>query len=161
MRKKFFGDLIEYNKNNSNQFHDDCIEFYSSNDISSARTFNRPIEALYEEEEIFFEALKKISNLSIGNKNAYYIPGILEEMDANSLYVCSYKSTQDNHLLRIPFGAFIIKGNNENDNYRIVYNYPKIETLERQIAAHIGLDLNDKNDVKINYELEKDNFHQQ
>ena len=51
-------------------------------------------------------------------------------------------------FIRIPFGSFIAKINNK---YEIVSNYPKIESIERQIAEHICLDLNDKNNIIINY----------
>ena len=148
-------------------------EFTVSNDSISARTINRPINNLYENQEEIYNLLQTLSKTVYGNYSGI-IPDVLEEFYDKFSSVGSYKNNINNYYLRIPLGFLfgrikedsedgsnngnpfskkgefdykdkLNKSNFTQDDWHsyVVNNQPNIGLYERQLANLIQLDLSD------------------
>ena len=148
-------------------------ELLGPDDIISARSLNRPIiniEENQEEENYLIQTLLK----SVYGNSSGIVPDVLEEFEPETFTIGSFKNDTSNYFLRIPTGLMMINspygdsaGNNSgnpfakigendyNDNsHRTNYlhdeafsyaieNKPNISLYERQLANLINLDLTD------------------
>ena len=135
--KKIYGDIIK-GIDIKQQTLNDNMELYSKNDIISDRTLNRPLLQLENEfEKHRTEAAAVLRNFTNGEG---IIKGYYENLNISKLK--AGKLIKNNKMfLRIPLGVFNYKFNND---YKIYFNYPKVEIFERQLADHFNIDLHDQ-----------------
>lgn len=122
------------------------IELFKNTDVLSARTLNRPVINLFDNQEENYNLVKSLLKSVYGNFDGI-VPEVYEEFSEDGF---KYGIIGGNEFLRIPTGLlFTCK---ENDSYFL--NNPKISLFERQLAYLINFDLNDQNnDIKLNCEF--------
>ena len=148
-------------------------ELINNNDIISARSTNRPIINLLENQESDYNVIQTLLKTVYGNTDGI-IPDVLEEFIPEAFTIGSFKNETSNYFIRLPLGMAMIsqhpteeltsnKGNpflNKGDYlYQdnihkeqflqdqlrsfVIENKPQINLYERQLANLIGLDLTD------------------
>ena len=146
-------------------------ELLEQSDILSARSINRPIINLEENQETDYNLLQTLLKTVYGDRNGI-LPDILEEFIPETFQIGSFKNDESNYYLRLPLGAMFLSKHpgdefNINDrnpfstqgeyNYKdgygkdsflkdklhsyVIENKPEINLFERQLASFIGLDL--------------------
>lgn len=155
---------FETPKNNS-------AEFLETNDILSARTLNRPIRNLQEDNEEQYTLIQTLLKSVYGNFSGI-VPNVFEDFSN-----FSYHTIGTQTYLRVPTGLLFGRGSWEEDhsyyikgeeNYQddlissllqedgscSLFVKPNTSLFERNLAELISLDLNDEdNDIKLNYIL--------
>lgn len=158
-------------------------ELLDKNDIISARSINRPIINILENQETDYNLLQTLLKTVYGNRNGI-IPDIQEEFIPETFQIGSFLNSEG-YYIRLPLGSmFLSKNPNDefdiNDenpfsaqgeyNYKdaygkdsflkdklhsyIIENKPEINLYERQLASFIGLDLTYlDNDIKIHEDM--------
>lgn len=141
-------------RSTGNDIKINSVNFFESTDILSARTLNRPLISLYENDRDNFELLQSMAKTIVGSKEGIkYLAGTLEDFNINNLVVEEYNNKK---YLRIPTGLLIFCRNTEAE-YTLKLVVPQVDTFERQIAKCIGLDLNEaNNDIEVSYKLVND-----
>lgn len=146
-------------------------ELLDKNDIISARSINRPIINILENQETDYNLLQTLLKTVYGDRNGI-LPDIQEEFIPETFQISSFVNDTNKYFIRLPLGSmFLSKNPNDefdiNDenpfsaqgeyNYKdaygkdsflkdklhsyIVENKPEINLYERQLASFIGLDL--------------------
>lgn len=182
MKNKYFGDSLDFfekNTTNEKYISGNNLELLKANDVFSARTINRPIRQILEDNENSYQIIQNMFKTLYGQteegtiSDARIIPDIYEEMNEKNLAIGRFNIDTKDWFLRIPTGAFIAKLPDslsnvykytfeENNQYSrdfyisddrdsaIVFNRPNIELFERQLASHFNINLNDQNnDVRV------------
>lgn len=154
-------------------------EFFKDTDVFSARTLNRPIKNIYENQVENYKLIQSLLKSVYGNFNGI-VPNVFESFNKERFI---YGSIKNNAFIRIPTGllfarksfktdhSYYIPGEENyqddissdllNDDYSFsIINQPNINLFERQLAFLINFDLNDQqNDIKVNCEFVDDIPH--
>ena len=167
MKRKNYGNLAIENATALN------TELITADDIISARTVNRPVINILENQETNYNLIQTLLKTIYGNTNGI-VPDMYESFAPECFEVGSFKNNTSKYFLRIPTGFLFLKkqleenltNNNSNPflkpgdyNYRdnlkkeqfsqdtfnsfLIENKPEINIAERQLADFIGLDLTD------------------
>lgn len=148
-------------------------ELLTCDDIISARTINRPIRNLQENNEDNYQLLQSLLKSVYGNFSGI-VPNVYEEF---SNFSFKKFSGSNQTYLRIPTGLIYGRGNWDDDHSYFtpeekgykddldkklltedlsfsIFNRPNLNLFERNLAELIGLDLNDEdNNIKLNYKV--------
>ena len=148
-------------------------ELLSAKDNVSARSVNRPIINILENQESNYNLIQTLLKTVYGNTNGI-IPDVLESFSPETFEIGSFKNDSKNYFIRIPTGMMLLSklanedysNNNSNpflkkgdykykDNIHkdcfladnahsfIIENKPEINLYERELANLINLDLTD------------------
>ena len=148
------------------------VNFLVETDRNSARSFNRPTRAIFENSVDNYNLIQSMAKMLYGDKQSGYIQGILEEFNYKNI---TFKKRNDKYYLRLPTGAFYYNprvdknvSDEEEDfdsskylqrdyNSAFFIVSPNTELFERQFAEHYCFDLDEQyNDAKLTYTVEKD-----
>lgn len=148
-------------------------ELLSAKDNVSARSVNRPITNILENQESNYNLIQTLLKTVYGNANGI-VPDVLENFSPETFEIGSFKNDSRNYFIRIPTGMMLLSKlanedyteNNSNpflkkgdykykDNIHkdcfladqshsfIIENKPEINLYERELANLINLDLTD------------------
>lgn len=148
-------------------------ELLSSRDNVSARSVNRPLINILENQESNYNLIQTLLKTVYGNSNGI-VPDVLESFAPESFEIGSFKNDANNYFIRIPTGMMLLSklvsedytDNNSNpflkkgdykykdnvhsgdflgDNLHsfVIENKPEINLYERELANLINLDLTD------------------
>ena len=148
-------------------------ELLSAKDNVSARSVNRPIINILENQESNYNLIQTLLKTVYGNTNGI-VPDVLENFAAETFEIGSFKNNSQNYFIRIPTGMMLLSklaeedysNNNSNPflkkgdyNYKdnihkdcflndkfnsfLIENKPEINLYERELANLINLDLTD------------------
>ena len=148
-------------------------ELLSAKDNVSARSVNRPIINILENQESNYNLIQTLLKTVYGNTNGI-VPDVLENFAAETFEIGSFKNSSQNYFIRIPTGMMLLSklakedysNNNSNPflkkgdyNYKdnihkdcflndkfnsfLIENKPEINLYERELANLINLDLTD------------------
>ena len=148
-------------------------ELLSAKDNVSARSVNRPIINILENQESNYNLIQTLLKTVYGNVNGI-VPDVLENFSPEAFEIGSFKNDSQNYFIRIPTGMMLLSklanedysNNNSNPflkkgdyNYKdnihkdyfladkahsfIIENKPEINLYERELANLINLDLTD------------------
>lgn len=148
-------------------------ELLSAKDNVSARSVNRPIINILENQESSYNLIQTLLKTVYGNTNGI-VPDVLENFAPETFEIGSFKNDSQNYFIRIPTGMMLLSklvkedysNNNSNPflkkgdyNYKdnihkdcflndklhsfLIENKPEINLYERELANLINLDLTD------------------
>jgi hypothetical protein len=148
-------------------------ELLSSRDNVSARSVNRPLINILENQESNYNLIQTLLKTVYGNSNGI-VPDVLESFVPEGFEIGSFKNDANNYFIRIPTGMMLLSklvsedytDNNSNpflkkgdykykdnvhsgdfldDNLHsfVIENKPEINLYERELANLINLDLTD------------------
>ena len=102
MKYKNYGDKNEEYANGQG------IELVSFSDPLSARSVNRPMANIYENQEEIYKMLNTVIKTVYGNVENSIIPDIYEEFNPEGFIINSFKNDVNNFFLRIPTGMMLL-----------------------------------------------------
>ncbi len=107
MKYKSYEDSAEQNTTGLN------LELIGADDVISARTTNRPIVNLYENQETNYNLIQTLLKTIYGNVNGI-IPDVLESFAPEDFAVGSFKNDTGKYFLRIPTGMALFRSDLDN-----------------------------------------------
>ena len=117
MKYKSYEDSAEQNTTGLN------LELIGADDVISARTTNRPIINLYENQESDYSLIQTLLKTIYGNVNGI-IPDVLESFAPEDFAVGSFKNDTEKYFLRIPTGMALFRNSLSNSKITETDNNP-------------------------------------